>query len=50
MVQIGSGLEVFVAKQYFDDGVASIKQQDRSFPSTEKKIKSQHTREGVFNY
>ena len=29
-------LEMFLAKQYFDDWLVSIKQQDRTFPRTEK--------------
>ena len=38
MVQIDNGLEMSLAKQYFDDWLVSIKQQDRSFSRTEKKI------------
>ena len=40
----------FIAKQYFDDWLVSIKQQDHSSSRTEKKIKSQQTHEGFFNY
>ena len=51
MVQIDNGLEMSLAKQYFDDWLVSIKQQDHSFSGTEKKkFKSQHTLEGLFNY
>ena len=50
MVQIDNGLEMSLAKQYFDDWLVSIKQQDRSFSRTEKNFKSQHTRKGLFNY
>ena len=51
MVQKDNGLEMSLAKQYFDDWLVSMKQQDHSFSKTEKKkFKSQHTREGLFNY
>ena len=50
MIQILDGLVVPLAKQYFDDLIFSIKQQDRSFSRTEKKFKSQQTREGLFDY
>ena len=50
MIQIVNGLEMSLAKQYFYDLLVSIKQQDRSFGRTEKKFKSQQTREGLFNY
>ena len=40
MIQIVSGLEMSLAKQYFDDWLVSIKQQDRSFYRTEKNLKS----------
>ena len=41
-----------LAKQYFDDSLVSIKQQDRSFSRTEKKkkFKPQQTHEELFNY
>ena len=49
MVRIDNGSEMSLAKQYFDDLLVSIKQQDCSFSTTKKKkIKSQHTREGFF--
>ena len=48
MVQIDNGLEMSLAKQYFDDSLVSIKQQDPSFSRTEKKFKSQHIREGLW--
>ena len=38
MIQIVSGLEMSLAKQYFDDWLVSIKQQDYSFSRTEKKF------------
>ena len=50
MVQINDCLEISLAKQYFEDRLVSIKQQGRSFSGTEKKFKSQDTREGLFNY
>ena len=37
MIQIANGLEMSLAKQYFDDWLVSIKQQDRSFSGTEEK-------------
>ena len=37
MIQIVSGLEMSLVKQYFDDWLVSIKQQDRTFSRTEKK-------------
>ena len=36
MIQIVNGLEMALAKQYFDDWFVSIKQQDRSFSRAEK--------------
>ena len=50
MIQIVSGLEMSLAKQYFDDWLVYIKQQDRSFSRAEKKVKSQQTHERFFNY
>ena len=38
MVQTNNGLGMPLAKQYFDDRLVSIKQRDRSFSRTEKKI------------
>ena len=38
MIQIVNGLEMSLAKQYFYDLLVSIKQQDRSFDRTGKKI------------
>ena len=38
MVQIDDGLEMSLAKQYFDDWLVSIKQHDRRFSRTVKKI------------
>ena len=37
MIQIVNGLEMSLAKQYFDDWLASIIQMDRSFSRAEKK-------------
>ena len=37
MIQIDNDLEMCLAKQYFDDSLVSIKQQDRSFYRTGKK-------------
>ena len=37
MVQTDNGLEMSLAKQYFDDWLVSIKQQDHSFSRTERK-------------
>ena len=37
MIQIINGLEMSLAKQYFDDWLVSIKQQDRNFSRTEKR-------------
>ena len=37
MVKIDSGLEMSLAKQYFDDLLVSIKRQDHSFSRTAKK-------------
>ena len=37
MIQMINGLEMSLAKQYFDDWLAFIKKQDRSFSITEKK-------------
>ena len=49
--QTDGGLEMSLAKHYFDDWLVSIKQQDHSFSRTERKtFRSQHTREGIFNY
>ena len=50
MIHIVDGLVIRLAKQYFDDWIVSIKQQDRSFSRTEKKFKSQERREGLFEY
>ena len=36
MIQIGNGLEMSLAKQYFDDLFVSVKQQDRNFFRAEK--------------
>ena len=49
MIQIVNGLEMSLAKQYFDDWLASIKQQNHSFSKKEKKFKSQQTHEGLSN-
>ena len=43
MIHIVSGLKMSLAKQYFDDSLVSIEQQDRSFSRTEKKKKIQTT-------
>ena len=43
MLQIVNGSEMFLANQYFDDRLISIKQQDRSFSTTEKKY-SNHSK------
>ena len=37
IVQIVNGLEMSLAKQYFDDWLVSMEQQDCSFAITEKK-------------
>ena len=50
MVQTDNGLEMSLAKQYFDDSLVSIKQHDCSFSRTENKIIAQQTHEGLFNY
>ena len=50
MTQKVSDLEMFLAKQYFDCCLVSIKQKDFSFSRTEKKFKSQQTHEGIFSY
>ena len=49
MMQIVNGLEMSLAKQYFDDWLVSSKK-DRSFTRTEKKFEPQLTREGLSNY
>ena len=38
MVQKDNGLEMSLAKQYFDDWLVSMKQQDHSFSKAVKKI------------
>ena len=38
LMQIVNGLKMSLAKQYFDDWLVFIKQQDFSFSRTEKKI------------
>ena len=48
-MQIVNRLQISLAKQYFDDRLVSIKQQDRSFSCTEKQFKLQQTHEGLFN-
>ena len=40
MIQIVNGLEKSLAKQYFDDWLVSIKQQDCCFSRSERKIKN----------
>ena len=50
MIQIIDSLEIFLAKQCFDDWLVPIKQQDCSFSRTERKMKSQQTHEGLLNY
>ena len=43
-------LEMFLAKQYFDDWLVSIKQQDRSFPRTEKQNLNQSKHINCFTF
>lgn len=48
-IQIFNGLEMSLAKQYFVDWLASIKQKDHSFCRTEENFKPQITHVGLFN-
>ena len=50
IIQIANGLQITLAKQYFDDWLAPIRQRDCTFSRIEKKINSQQTHEGVVNY
>ena len=47
IIQIVNGLEIFLAKQYFDGSLVSIKQQDHHFSRTEKQNwnRSKHTKD-----
>ena len=50
MIQIVNGLEMSLVQSYFDGWLGSIKQQGNSFSRAEKKLKSQETQVGFFNY